>query len=97
VAAPAPALQPEFAAQFESYPNPFSNATGFRFALETEQEYELAIYDTRGMLIKRVETGTAEAGKLYEVQLDGKYLAQGIYFARLVTKDGVKLLRIVRQ
>ncbi|MBK0402160.1 T9SS type A sorting domain-containing protein [Adhaeribacter sp. BT258] len=94
---PAPALQPEFAAQFESYPNPFSNAAAFRFVLETDQDYELAIYDTRGMLVKRVETGRAEAGKLYEVNLDGKYLAQGIYVARLITSHGVKLLRIVKQ
>ncbi len=83
--------------QFGSYPNPFSNEASFRFALETEQQYELAVHDTRGMLIKRIGGGTAEAGKLYEMKLDGRYLAPGVYFARLITKDGVKTVRVVKQ
>ncbi|WP_461490662.1 HYR domain-containing protein [Pontibacter sp. HJ8] len=82
-------------ARFDNYPNAFSDRTTIRFSLDTEQNYELEVYDIRGALVKKVGTGTAEAGKVYEYELDGRNLAEGVYFARLATGSGIKTIKML--
>ncbi|MER2998982.1 MBG domain-containing protein [Pontibacter populi] len=82
-------------AQFYNYPNQFSNKTTIAFSLENEESYLLEIYDMRGALIQKVDMGVAEAGKLYEYELDARTLAEGVYIARLVTASKAQSLKMV--
>ncbi|AIZ62615.1 hypothetical protein PK28_01030 [Hymenobacter sp. DG25B] len=77
------------------YPNPFSTKATLSFALSKAGSYELAIYDAKGMLMKRLQTGQAEAGRLYSVELNGSELAEGLYFARLITGSTVQTARLM--
>ncbi len=81
-------------ATFSNYPNPFSEKTTLTFALDKNDSYELTLYDAKGMLMKRIQAGTAEAGRVYSFELSGRDLAEGIYFARLVTSSKVQTMRI---
>lgn len=81
-------------ATFSNFPNPFSEKTTLTFVLDKEESYELALYDAKGMLMKRIQVGTAEAGRQYSFELSGRELAEGIYFARLVTSSKVQTMRI---
>ncbi len=88
--------EPE-AVQFLNYPNTFSERTTIAFVLETETAYALEVYDLRGVLVKKVGAGTAEAGKRYAYELDGRNMASGMFIARLITAAGVQQLRIIRR
>ncbi len=88
--------QPE-AGEFLSYPNTFSERTTIAFVLETETAYSLEVYDLRGVLVKEVAAGTAEAGRRYEYELDGSKMASGMFVARLLTPSGIQQLRMIRR
>ncbi|MFD2245001.1 HYR domain-containing protein [Pontibacter ruber] len=80
---------------FDNYPNPFSGRTTIRFSFETEQKYALEVYDLKGALIRKVDVGVAEAGRVYEFDLEGQNMAEGIYFARLTSNAGVKTIKLL--
>ena len=84
-------------AQFFNYPNSFTESTTIAFVIAKDEAYSLDVYDLRGGLVKKVATGTAEAGTRYEHELDASSLASGMYFARLTTASGVQMIRMVRK
>ncbi|WP_242928204.1 T9SS type A sorting domain-containing protein [Pontibacter vulgaris] len=81
--------------EFYNYPNAFSDRTTIAFSLEKEESFVLEVFDVRGALIKKVDMGVAEKGKLYEYELDARSMAEGIYFARLSTTAGTKTLKML--
>ena len=81
--------------RFDNYPNAFADRTTIRFSFDTEQRFELEVYDIKGALVKKVATGVAEAGQVYEYELDGRNLAEGVYFGRLATGAGVKTIKML--
>ncbi|HEY4649868.1 MAG TPA: T9SS type A sorting domain-containing protein, partial [Pontibacter sp.] len=83
------------AGQFYNYPNMFTDRTTIAFSLEKSESYVLEVYDLRGALIKKVEAGTAEAGKLYEFGFDGSNLSRGMYVARLQTPSGMRSIKMI--
>jgi hypothetical protein len=80
-----------------SYPNPFSAQTTLAFSFAQAQDYTLAIYDLKGVLVQRVQASRAQAGQRYEVTLDAQALSSGLYVARLTTSSGVQTLKLVVQ
>jgi ELWxxDGT repeat protein len=82
-------------ALFETYPNPFSGVTTIFFSLENEEDYALEVFDMRGILVKRIASGVAEANKLYEFVLKSDGLAEGVYVTRLITTSKVQTLKSV--
>lgn len=82
-------------ARFDNYPNAFSDRTTIRFAFDTEEQFALEVYDVRGSLIKKVATGKAEAGQVYEYELDARNLAEGVYFARLITGTKAQSIKMI--
>ena len=88
-------LAAESTARFDNYPNAFSDRTTIRFSFDTEQSFALEVYDIRGALLKKVATGVAESGQVYEYELDGRNLAEGVYFGRLATGAGVKTIKML--
>jgi hypothetical protein len=82
-------------ARFDNYPNAFADQTTIRFAFDTEQSFTLEVYDIRGALVKKVATGKAEAGQVYEYELDARNLAEGVYFARLATGSKIQTIKML--
>ncbi|RMH75915.1 MAG: T9SS C-terminal target domain-containing protein [Calditrichaeota bacterium] len=79
----------------QNYPNPFNPVTHLRFRISESGFAELKVYDLLGrevttLLGKRISPGS------YEVQWDGtddagRPVSSGVYFYRLVIKDGGKV------
>ncbi|WP_439882832.1 YDG domain-containing protein [Pontibacter sp. MBLB2868] len=80
---------------FYNFPNAFSDRTTIAFSVDKEQSYLLEVYDVKGALVKRVSMGVAEANNLYEFDVDGRNLAEGIYIARLVTGSKSQSLKMI--
>ena len=79
---------PSLAAPLAAFPNPFNPKTTLRFALEAPARVDLAIYDTRGRLLRRLAAGQLPAGQ-HSLDWDGRdaagrELSSGIYLARLL-------------
>jgi hypothetical protein len=69
------------------FPNPFRDRTRFRFELRFPERVELAVYDVRGRLVRRLVDGERPAGTT-EVDWDGRddagrRVAAGVYWFRL--------------
>jgi hypothetical protein len=71
---PAPVLAPE---RIDVNPNPFGSKTTIRLLNPTGFEKALEIYDATGSIVRRLELSRGQ------VVLDGRLLADGIYFARV--------------
>jgi len=68
-------------------PNPFSNATWFRYRLPAEASVTLGLYDVTGRLVRTLDDGVRGSGE-HAVSWDGRdqdghSVASGSYFARL--------------
>jgi hypothetical protein len=71
---PAPAPMP---ARLDVNPNPFGSQTTIRLLNPTGFEKALEVYDATGSIVRRLELRRGQA------MLDGRLLADGIYFARV--------------
>jgi hypothetical protein len=72
---PTPAPMP---ARLDVNPNPFGARTTIRLLNPTGLEKALEVYDATGSIVRRLELRRGQA------MLDGRLLADGIYFARVV-------------
>ncbi|MET3543226.1 hypothetical protein ABID22_003969, partial [Pontibacter aydingkolensis] len=88
-----PALEEQ--GTFYNYPNAFSDRTTIAFSLNKEESYSLDVYDVKGALVMKVSMGVAEADKLYEFEVDGRSMAEGIYIARLVTSSRSQSIKMI--
>jgi len=79
------------------YPNPASNQAIISFTLPETADISIQILDSKGIFIKQVMDGEAQAGK-HELKVNTQYLAAGMYFYQ-VRIDGEVLSRpfIVRR
>ncbi len=68
---------------YQNYPNPFNPATVIEFALPSAQNVKLSVYNILGQEIKVLNDGPLTAG-YHKFTFDGKNLASGIYFYRVV-------------
>jgi hypothetical protein len=73
VPTPTPALT-----RLDVNPNPFGPMTTIRLLNPTGLESTLEIYDATGSVVRTIELSRGHA------KLDGRLLADGIYFARVV-------------
>ncbi|WP_228350167.1 T9SS type A sorting domain-containing protein [Rhodocaloribacter litoris] len=78
-----------------AYPNPFSAATTFRFALPETAPVRLAVFDVLGRRVAVVAEGVYPAGT-HEVRWHAASLPGGVYVYRLETREGVRARRFVR-
>jgi len=69
----------------QNYPNPFNPTTQISFSLPTASAYTLTIYNVNGQKVTEF-SGAKEAGS-HSVTFDGKGIASGVYFYRLVAGD----------
>ncbi len=80
--------------QLSNQPNPFNPSTRLQFNLQHDGDTEVAIYDSRGILVLRIRAGRLPAGP---ATLDwngtdqrGRQVASGVYLYRLY-QDGRQL------
>jgi len=83
----------------QNYPNPFNMDTRIQFALPEDSQITIAIYDTRGALIKTLLHKKVNAG-YHTVQWNGKdergnEIASGIYFVALSTPESQQTRKII--
>jgi FlaG/FlaF family flagellin (archaellin) len=57
--------------------------------------YSINLYDTQGMLVKQLKQGTARAGEMTSIEVNGRELKEGMYFARLVSDSGSKTFKLI--
>nr|WP_254244280.1 T9SS type A sorting domain-containing protein [Hymenobacter sp. BRD128] len=96
-ASAADATSPTAAPGLSVYPNPFTRQTTLAFALPQAGQATLDVYDVQNRLVRRLFTGSAEAGERQWFTLEGAGLPVGVYLVRLVTSSRVytqKLMRI---
>jgi hypothetical protein len=78
-----------------AYPTAFSDEATVEFIVRETENYSINLYDAQGMLVKRLQSGTAQAGEMTRVVVNGRDLKEGMYFARLVGDSGAKTLKLV--
>ncbi len=78
-----------------AYPTAFSDQATVEFIVRETENYTINLYDAQGMLVKQLQTGTARAGEMNRVVVNGRDLKEGMYFARLVGDSGAKTLKLV--
>ena len=100
-AAPVIAVLPDDTQLLPNYPNPFNPETWIPYQLANNSDVNIAIYDTRGMLIRKLALGHQSAGyytgrsraAYWDGQNSlGESVASGVYFYRLQT-DETSLMR----
>ncbi len=97
-----PSVIPAFTCLLNAYPNPFKESTSLRYDLKDAQDVRIDIYNVKGQLIRSYIDNNKAAGS-YTANWDGtdangKAVASGIYFYRMVTKDytDMKKMMLVR-
>ena len=70
------------------FPNPFSNATNIEFMLGETDVAGLKLFDVSGKEILTLFQGQVDANKMYRVTLNGSRLSNGMYFLKLVSRNG---------
>ncbi|WP_114784191.1 T9SS type A sorting domain-containing protein [Botryobacter ruber] len=80
-----------------AYPVPFSDKATIEFKAEKNGTYEVNLYDITGNLIKKLNTGTAKAGEVSKVEVDGRNLSEGMYFIRIENGKGVKTIKLLKK
>jgi hypothetical protein len=80
-------LLPEVFALENNIPNPFISRTVIRYALPKDSRVNLLVYNSQGILVRKLKTGIAKPG-FYQVVWGGKddkgrKVPNGVYFYRL--------------
>jgi len=83
------------AKQLSAYPNPFTSQTTVEITLPQAEKVTLEVYDLKGRLVRRLFSGTTEAGVAKSFALNAKGLSQNVYLVRLVTPTKVLTQKLV--
>jgi adenosylhomocysteine nucleosidase len=83
----------------KSYPNPFNITTTIELVLLNPTHALLTVYDVFGIEVTRLLDGASDGG-YHQIEwrgntTDGRSVASGIYFARLVTPEYSKSIKMV--
>ncbi len=75
--------------QLMQYPNPVENNATFEFSTTERTNASLSVMSISGEIVSVLFNGNMEASKTYTTTLDMTDLQSGIYFARLITSNGI--------
>ena len=98
------ALIPQETTLLPNYPNPFNPETWIPYRLSHASDVDITIYDTRGMVVRRLDLGHQMAGYYTDRAKaaywngrneHGESVASGIYFYQLRAGDYTALRRMV--
>ncbi|MCX6292644.1 MAG: GEVED domain-containing protein, partial [Bacteroidetes bacterium] len=79
---------------FAVFPNPFTNETSIQYDLDVSQKVTLEVYNAIGEKVREVLSDKLQQAGRHVYRL--KNLEGGIYFIRLITKEGMAVRRIIR-
>ncbi len=92
--APAPDKAALSAGITAQYPDPFNPVTNLAFTLPREERVNLSVFDVSGRRVAVLEDGVMGPGQHVSVWNAGGQ-SSGLYFARLVTSEGVFTERMI--
>lgn len=78
----------------QNYPNPFNPITVIKYQLPQATYVSIKLYDQLGRETLRMYEGEHQAG-YYQLTVDGKDLASGIYFCRLTSEGFTKVIKML--
>ncbi|MBM3320517.1 MAG: T9SS type A sorting domain-containing protein [Candidatus Eisenbacteria bacterium] len=86
--------------RFGSAPNPLRDDTRLSFNLSQPGAVTVAVFDVRGRRVRVLHEGEMEAG-FHSLSWDGRDakgnpVADGVYFARLITNEGEEVEKLIR-
>jgi alpha-amylase len=84
----------EKAFTISNYPDPFPSFTNINYSLPTSGLTNLSLYNSNGQLIRTLVNGERAAGN-YEMMLDAKALASGIYILKLSSGNQTRLRKVI--
>ena len=97
------ALIPQETALLPNYPNPFNPETWIPYHLSNDADVHISIYDTKGVLVRRLDLGHQMAGYYTDRTKaaywngrneSGELVASGLYFYQLCAGDYTALRRM---
>jgi hypothetical protein len=82
-----------------AYPNPFEHSMNLKVRFPSaERHFSLEIYDAYGVKVMRVFEGPAEAGQVFDFNLNTNELGGGVFVGRLMTSSGKHYyIKVIRQ
>ena len=83
--------------RLQAFPNPFSEQVTFDFTVEKTQPATLEIYDLKGVLVKKLFDGEAQAGQHYQVAWNAALLKSGLFIGRLTSGHQSATQKVILQ
>jgi hypothetical protein len=71
---------------YQNFPNPFNPSTTIKFALPTQSQVSVTIYDILGRQVKILVNDKLQAG-YYHFTWDASRFASGVYFYRIAAQS----------
>jgi len=78
----------------QNYPNPFNPSTSIRFAIPTDMNVKLDVYNTLGEKVAELVNGPMSAGS-YSIAFEASSLPSGIYFYRIEAGSNVAVRKMI--
>jgi hypothetical protein len=79
---------------FQNYPNPFNPVTVVKYQIPKAAYVSIMLYDQLGRETTVLHAGNQQAG-YYQVTVDGRNLASGVYFCRITTEGFNKVIKML--
>ncbi|NQT24808.1 PKD domain-containing protein [candidate division KSB1 bacterium] len=85
---------------YPNYPNPFNASTLIRYDLPEKSIVHLVIYNSRGKVIRQLETGVGRKAGCHTIMWDGKTdhgldAASGVYICQIHTRSIQKSIKLL--
>ncbi|WP_439881407.1 T9SS type A sorting domain-containing protein [Pontibacter sp. MBLB2868] len=77
------------------FPMPFADRTTIEFKTQRAENYEVNLYAANGALVRHLTKGTSRAKEVNSVEVDGRGLPNGLYFARILSGSEVKTVKLI--
>lgn len=85
---------PYFSLSLSNFPNPFNASTKISYTIPVGTNVRFDIYDVLGRKVTTFNEGYQEANE-YTITFDGNGLASGVYFCRMTTGFGNRVIKIL--
>jgi hypothetical protein len=78
------------------FPNPFYKKANISFSTRVAQHrVNLDVYDAAGVRVQQLFNGSTQAGRTYNIPVDGAGLAAGVYMIRMTTDQNNETIKMV--
>jgi len=78
----------------QNYPNPFNPTTTIEYAVASEEQVTLTVYDNLGRQVRELVNARQEPG-YYTVYFNAERLSSGMYYYRIVAGDFVRVKKLL--